>query len=161
MNSIFHISIQFNFNRISEGLTVSMQHLSVWWCTAQSAGCIFKSLTCSTVIPKTKPSPQHWWIQNPSFLDDKGCSASPLLRLTRLTEEATDIRTSTQQMKTVRRLRWCIRTLDIVCSDSGSWWNSSAITITSASASRMVVTAIVTTRIGHLQTSLVNRAFEL
>jgi len=82
----------------------------------------------------------------------KQCSQTSLPELTtRLTEEAADIRTMTQQMKAVRRFRCSIKTLDIACRISGSWWNSSAITMMSASARIMVVAAIVPISSGPLQ----------
>jgi hypothetical protein len=68
-----------------------------------------------------------------------------------VTEEAADIRAMTQQMNAVRRFRCSIRTLDIACRISGSWWNSSAMTMTSASARMTVVTAIVPISSGPLQ----------
>jgi len=80
------------------------------------------------------------------------CSRTSLPELTtRLTEEAADIRTTTQQMKAVRRFRCSIKTLDIACRISGSWRNSSAMTMTSASARMTVVAAIVPTSSGPLQ----------
>jgi hypothetical protein len=57
----------------------------------------------------------------------------------------------TQQMNAVRRFRCSIRTLDIACSITGSWWNSSAMTMTSASARMTVVTAMVPISSGPLQ----------
>lgn len=80
------------------------------------------------------------------------CGQTSLPELTtRLTEEAADIRTTTQQMKAVRRFRCSIKTLDIVCIMSGNWWNSSAMTMMSASARMTVVAAIVPTSSGPLQ----------
>jgi pyridoxal biosynthesis lyase PdxS len=80
------------------------------------------------------------------------CGQTSLPELTtRLTEEAADIRTTTQQMKAVRRFRCSIKTLDIDCRTSGSWWNSSAMTMTSANARMTVVAAIVPTSSGPLQ----------
>lgn len=82
------------------------------------------------------------------------CGQTSLPELTaRLTEEAADIRTMTQQMKAVRRFRCSIKTLDIACRISGSWRNSSAITMTSASARTTVVAAIVPTSSGTLHRS--------
>jgi len=79
------------------------------------------------------------------------CGQTSLPELTRLTEEAADIRMTTQQMKAVRRFRCSIKTLDIACRISGSWWKSSATTKISASTRITVAAAIVATSSGPLQ----------